>query len=80
MGSYDRYELNFSMLGEAAIIEITHKQDARGIPENKVAAKKGGKIAGYAREKLEIETNARGVSAGNYLTESEGQKRQKDKK
>ena len=73
-------ELIFSMLGEAATTEIARKQDARGFPENKVAAKKGGKIAGDAREKLEIETNDRVVSVENYLTEPEGQKRLKGKK
>jgi hypothetical protein len=73
-------ELIFSMLGEAATTEIARKQDSQGFPENKVAAKKGGKIAGDAREKLEIETNARVVSPENYLTEPEGQKRLKSKK
>ncbi len=41
----------------------------------KVAAHKGGKIAGDAREKLEIETEAKVVSTGNYLAEPEGKKR-----
>jgi len=39
-------ELIFSMLGEAATTEIARKQDAQGFPENRVAARKGGKIAG----------------------------------
>jgi len=68
-------ELIFSMLGEAATTEIARKQDAQGFPENKVAAHKGGKIAGDAREKLEIETESKVVSPENYLTESEGRKR-----
>lgn len=65
----------FSMLGEAATTEIARKQDAQGFPENKVAAHKGGTIAGDAREKLEIETESKVVSSENYLTESEGRKR-----
>lgn len=73
-------ELIFSMLGEAATTEIARKKNSQGFSENRVAAKKGGKIAGDAREKLEIETNARVVSTENYLTESEGQKRLKGKK
>ena len=73
-------ELIFSMLGEAATTEITRKQDAQGLPENKTAAKKGGRIAGEAREKLEVETGAKVVSAENYLTEPESRKRLKGRK
>jgi hypothetical protein len=70
-------ELIFSMLGEAATTEIARKQDAQGFAENKTAARKGGKIAGGAREKLEIETGDKVVSAGNYLTEPQSRKRLK---
>ena len=73
-------ELIFSMLGEAATTEIARKQDARGFPENRTAARKGGRIAGDAREKLEIETDAAVVSSENYLIEPEGRKRLKGKK
>ena len=73
-------ELIFSMLGEAATTEIARKQDAQGFPENKVAARKGGKIAGDAREKLEIETKDDVISADNYLTEPEGPKRLQGRK
>jgi hypothetical protein len=68
-------ELIFSMLGEAATTEIARKQDAQGFGENKTAAKKGGRIAGEAREKLESETDGRVVSSENYLTEPESRKR-----
>ena len=57
-------ELIFSMLGEAATTEIARKRDARGFGENKVTARKGGGIAGEAREKLEQETGERVVTAG----------------
>jgi hypothetical protein len=73
-------ELIFSMLGEAATTEIARKQDAQGFGENKVAARKGGKIAGDAREKLETETGTGVVSTENYLTEPESRKRLKAKK
>jgi hypothetical protein len=43
-------ELIFSILGEAATTEITKTQDAQGFEENRTAAKKGGQIAGDARE------------------------------
>ena len=68
-------ELIFSMLGEAATTEIARKQDAQGFPENQVTARKGGRIAGEAREKLELETGDKVVSQGNYLTEPESRKR-----
>ena len=65
-------EMIFSMLGEAATTEIARKRDARGFAENKVAARKGGGIAGEAREKLEQETGEGVVTAGNYLAVIEG--------
>ncbi|MBU3916163.1 Bro-N domain-containing protein [bacterium] len=72
-------ELIFSMLGEAATTEIARKQDIKGFKENKIAARKGGKIAGDAREKLEDETGDKVVSSENYLTEPERVKRLKGK-
>lgn len=68
-------ELIFSMLGEAATTEIARKQDAQGFTGNKVAAHKGGRIAGEAREKLEVETGDKVVTPENYLTEPESKKR-----
>lgn len=73
-------ELIFSMLGEAATTEIARKQDTQGFPENKVAAHKGGRIAGEAREKLEVETGERVVTPENFLVEPESRKRLKGKK
>lgn len=73
-------ELIFSMLGEAATTEISRKQDAQGFPENKVAAHKGGRIAGEAREKLEVETGEQVAMPENFLVEPESQKRLKGKK
>ncbi|TVQ95608.1 MAG: phage antirepressor protein [Desulfovibrionales bacterium] len=73
-------ELIFSMLGEAATTEIARKQDAQGFVENKGAARKGGRIAGDAREKLEIETGTGVVTEDNYLTEPESRKRLTGKK
>lgn len=72
-------ELIFSMLGEAATTEIVRKRNAQGSGENRVAARKGGKISGDARKKLEKETGEKVVSPENYLTEPEGRKRLKRK-
>jgi DNA-damage-inducible protein D len=71
-------ELIFSMLGEAATTEIARKQDAQGYSENKVAAHKGGRIAGGAREKLEAETGKKVSTPENYLIEPESKKRLKN--
>jgi DNA-damage-inducible protein D len=60
-------ELIFNMLGEAATTEITREKDARGFIENKIAANKGGQIAGKARKELESQTGKRVVSRKNYL-------------
>ncbi|MDD5377066.1 MAG: Bro-N domain-containing protein [Candidatus Gracilibacteria bacterium] len=42
------------------------------IDDPEVASKKGGKIAGDARKKLEVETGKRIVSKENYLSEEKG--------
>ncbi len=68
-------ELIFSMLGEASTTEIARTGDARGFPENRRAAVKGGGVAGKARKDLEEKTGKRVVSRENYLTESESRKR-----
>lgn len=68
-------ELIFTMLGEASTTEIARKTDARGFPENKTAAGKGGKIAGDAREALEKETGKEVISKDNYLKLTEKHKK-----
>jgi len=73
-------ELIFSMLGEAATTEITKVHDAKGFDENRTTAKKGGRIAGDARKKLEKETKKKVVSSENYLTVPESRKRLERKK
>ena len=68
-------ELIFTMLGEASTTEITRADDARGFPENRRAAVKGGSVAGKARKDLEKKTGRRVVSRENYLTGPESRKR-----
>jgi hypothetical protein len=60
-------ELIFSMLGEAATTEITRVDDAKGFQESKLAAHKGGEVAGKARKDLEQKTRKKVVSPENYL-------------
>ena len=62
------------MLGEASTTKIARSKDAKGFFENKEAAVKGGKIAGGAREKLEIESGDVFTNE-NYLNEPEKIKR-----
>jgi len=70
-------ELIFNMLGEASTTKIAKAKNAQGFPENKDAAKRGGKIAGDARENLEIESGEKIVSSENYLEEPEKVKRKR---
>ena len=73
----DDLELIFTMLGEASTTKIARGKNAQGFVENKDAAQKGGKIAGDAGEKLEIESEERVVTPDNYLKEPELQKRKR---
>lgn len=60
-------ELILTALGEEVTRTITIKQDALGFNENHEAALKGGKIAGEARERVEIGTDEKIVSSKNFL-------------
>ena len=71
----DDLELIFSMLGEASTTKIVKDKNAVGFIENEVAAKKGGKIAGDARKKLELESGGKVITKKNYLTISQNKKR-----
>ncbi len=70
-------ELIFSMLGGRATTEIARVKDAQGFEENKVAANKGGTIAGDAKKKLEIETGRSVSTTENFLERPENVKRLK---
>lgn len=67
-------ELIFSMLGERATTEITQVEDSKGIPKLKSDARRGGDIAGGARQKLEKEIKRPVISNKNYLKEPENRK------
>lgn len=72
-------ELIFSMLGEASTTKITRDKNAKGFIENKIAAQKGGKIAGDARRKLELESGGKVISKENYLTTPDNTKKLRGK-
>ena len=60
-------ELIFSMLGEAATTEIARTKDAQGFPENREAARDGGKVAGSARRDLEKKSGRKVITRENFL-------------
>lgn len=68
-------ELIFSMLGEAATTEITKVENPTGFVENKKAAKRGGNVAGVARNQMEKETGKNIISKKNYLPIVKGKKK-----
>jgi len=70
-------ELVFTMLGEASTTAIARGKNARGFDENKDAAKKGGEVAGKARNDLELKSGQPVVSEENYLDEPEKVKRKR---
>lgn len=57
----------FSQLGEAATTEITKAENSQGFIPNKSVSHRGGRIAGEAREKLEVETGRKVSTSANYL-------------
>ncbi|MDO8460981.1 MAG: phage antirepressor protein, partial [bacterium] len=67
-------ELIFSMLGEASTTEIARNRNTKGFTENKTTAKKGGGIAGEARQKLEKESGKKVLTRQNYLTQPQNKK------
>ena len=60
-------ELIFTALAELSTRQIAESENATVMAENKVSAKKGGKIAREAREKLELQTGQKVVTDNNFL-------------
>jgi len=70
-------ETIFTMLGEKVTTEITVAKDANGFTPCKIAANKGGEVAGNARKEAEKKIGKSITSKENYLTETEKEKRRK---
>ncbi|MEK7064136.1 MAG: hypothetical protein AAB973_00815, partial [Patescibacteria group bacterium] len=66
-------ELVFTALAELSTRQIAESMTSKGLGENKIPAKKGGRIAKNARLELEQKTGKKVVSGSNYLPQ--GQKR-----
>jgi len=71
-------ELVFTALAELSTREIAENMESKGLEENKIPAKKGGRIAKNARLELEQKTGKKVVAQENYLAYEE-QKKIKDR-
>jgi NAD-dependent DNA ligase len=71
-------ELVFTALAELSTRQIAETIEAKGLEENKIPARKGGRIAKNARLELEQKTGKRVVSGSNFKTLPE-QKKLKDR-
>lgn len=60
-------ELVLNMLAEASTTEISKKEEPKTFVENRVVAKKGGKVAGKARIELEKQTGKSVISKNKFL-------------
>lgn len=60
-------ELIFTALAELSTRQIAESMEAKGFDENKVPAKKGGKIAKDARKALESKTGKSALTSENFL-------------
>jgi prophage antirepressor-like protein len=61
-------ELIFTALAELSTRQIAENMEAKGLDENKIPAKKGGKIAKDARLALEEKTGKKVITGENYLS------------
>ena len=66
----DDLELIFTMLGERVTTEISQKENPDTFHKSKKIAKRGGNVAGIAREQTEKELGRSIVSPTNYLDSS----------
>jgi len=64
-------ELIFTILGEASTTEIAKNKNAYGFNKNKIAAQKGGSVAGKARKDLEKKSGKKVSTKKNYLLKFE---------
>lgn len=64
----DDFELIFTMLGERSTTEIHKIEDSKGVSKLAQDAKRGGRIAGIAKEQLEKEIGRPVVSKNNFLS------------
>ena len=68
-------ELIFTALAELSTRQIAETGEAKGVKQNAVAGKKGGKIAKDARLALEQKTGKKVITGENFLPPSKGNKK-----
>jgi len=68
-------ELIFTALAELSTRQIAETEKAKGVKENAIAGKKGGKIAKDARIALEQRTGKKIISSENFLPPIENKKK-----
>jgi len=73
----DDFELIFTMLGERSTTEIHKTENSKGVSKLKQDAKRGGRIAGIAKEQLEKEIGRPIVSKNNFLPQKKSKKKLK---
>jgi DNA-damage-inducible protein D len=73
-------ELIFTMLGERATTEISEQEKPNNFNQNKQVAKRGGKVAGVAKNQMEKELGRSVVSKNNFLEIEQNPVKKKSKK
>ena len=73
----DDFELIFTMLGERSTTEIHKTENSKGVLKLAQDAKRGGRIAGIAKEQLEKEIGRPVVSKNNFLPKKKSVKKLK---
>ncbi len=68
-------ELIFNALAELSTRQIAETEKAKGVNENAIAGKKGGKIAKDARLALEEKTGKKVITDENFLPPSKSKKK-----
>ncbi|MFH0928541.1 MAG: Bro-N domain-containing protein [bacterium] len=71
----DDFELIFTMLGERSTTEIHKTENSQGTSKLAQDAKRGGRIAGIAKEQLEKELGRPVVSKDNFLSKKKSLKK-----
>lgn len=64
-------ELIFTALAELSTRQIAERMQSKGLEQNKIPARKGGKIAKNARKELESKTGKKVVGGNNFLGDAE---------
>ena len=68
-------ELIFTALAELSTRQVAENMDAKGMAENKKAARRGGNVARVAKEKYEEETGKSVITDENYLPKKKEKKK-----